>query len=436
MISREPGKWYVFACLMILSLSLLASIESSAERAVTNNDILNPIDFEVFYLGGKVALQRGAIPLYTPPADRSQGYTLLYKFADPATPWAKLARANGFSEMLQFTNPPFSAVIMAPLAMLPWQWGYLIWQCVIIILTVTSIFLTLKLLPSGAKLETFAWMFGAVCFFFPFKSTLVFGQVNTSILFVWALGVYLLHRERPMASGLCFALGTVLKIAPVVAVPLLALRRQWRWLGAYMAGVIGFTGISIWQLGWRTNLTWLTAIYPGIASGVGSVSNRSLAGLVDVLCGPRYYATLYADTEWPIPHGLALFEKGCSLAIGLGFIYWCWRKRRDAKGLTDELILLPLIYLLTAPFTWAHHYVLAILPLTYLWAKVREVTRPELVALSLGTLALGTELPMYSAAFLPVGKPVSYYRGNCSLACGHLRDHLGGDALISAFPGI
>ena len=133
---------------------------------------------------------------------------------------------------------------------------------------------------------------------------------------------------------------------------------------------------------------------------------------------------------------LGLFEKACSLAIGLGFIFWCWRKRRDAKGLMDELILLPLIYLLTAPFTWAHHYVLAILPLTYLWAKVREVTRPELVALSLGTLALGTELPMYSAAFLPVGKPVSYYRGNCSLACGHLRDHLGGDALISAFPGV
>jgi alpha-1,2-mannosyltransferase len=307
--------------------------------------------------------------------------------------------------MLQFTNPPFSAVIMAPLALLPWRWGYLIWQCVIIILTATSIFLTLKLLPAGARLETFAWMFGAVCFFFPFKSTLVFGQVNASILFFWALGVYLLHRERPIASGLCFALGTVLKIAPVVAVPLLALRRQWRWLGAYMVGVIGFTGISIWQLGWQTNLTWLTAVYPGIANGVGSVSNRSLAGLVDVLCGPRYYATLYADTEWPIPHGLALFEKGCSLAIGLGFIYWCWRKRRDAKGLTDELILLPLIYLLTAPFTWAHHYVLAILPLTYLWAKVREVTRPELVALSLGTLALGTELPMYSAAFSPWASP-------------------------------
>jgi hypothetical protein len=206
-----------------------------------------------------------------------------------------------------------------------------------------------------------------------------------------------------MASGLCFALGTVLKVSPVVAVPFLALRRQWRWLAAYVAGVLAFTGVSVWALGWRANLTWLTAIYPGISPGVGSFLNRSFAGLVDVICGPRYFATFYTETEWPVPPGLGLFQKACSMAIGLGFLFWCWRKRRDDKGLIDELILLPLIYLLAAPFTWAHHYVLAILPLTYLWAKAREATSAELVVLSLSTLLLGTELPMYIAAYSPWG---------------------------------
>jgi hypothetical protein len=204
---------------------------------------------------------------------------------------------------------------------------------------------------------------------------------------------------------LCFALGTVLKIAPVVAVPLLALRRQWRWLAAYVVGVVACTGISIWGLGWQTNLTWLTAIYPSISSGGGSFLNRSFAGLVDALCGPRYFANFYTETEWPVPPGLSLFEKGCSLAIGLGFLYWCWRKRKDAKGLTDELILLPLVYLLAAPFSWTHHYVLAILPLTYLWAKAREAAPSELVMLSLSTLLIGTELPMYLAAYSPWTNP-------------------------------
>jgi hypothetical protein len=102
---------------------------------------------------------------------------------------------------------------------------------------------------------------------------------------------------------------------------------------------------------------------------------------------------------------LSLFEKACSLAIGLGFLFWCWRKRKDAKGLVDELILLPLVYVLAAPFSWPHHFVLAVLPLTYLWVKAREATTAELVALYLGTLALGNELPIYIAAYSPWAGP-------------------------------
>jgi alpha-1,2-mannosyltransferase len=404
-IPREPGKWYVFACLTILGLALTANIENSAVRALATEGALSPYDFQVFYLGGKVALQGGATRLYNPPADRSQGYTLLYRHADPATPWAQMARANGFPQIMEFINPPFSAVAMAPLAMIPWEWAYLIWQIIIIVLTASAVFLAVQLVPSGRKLETFVLVFAAACFFFPFRHSLVCGQINVLILFVWALGVYLLKRQWPMASGLCFALGTVLKIQPVVAVPLLALRRQWRWLGAYVAGVVAFTGISIRGLGWQTNVTWLTAIYPNISSGVGSLYNRSFAGLVNALCGPPYFATLFSETEAPVPPGLGLFEKACSAAMVLGFIFWCWRKRRDAKGLMDELILLPLVYLLAAPFSWTYHFILAILPLAYLWAKSREATSRELVALYLGTMALGTDLPMYIAAYSPWANP-------------------------------
>ena len=138
---------------------------------------------------------------------------------------------------------------------------------------------------------------------------------------------------------------------------------------------------------------------------MGNIVNRSFAGLVDALCGPKYFASLTNAIQWPVPQGLALFEKACSLAIGLGFIFWCWQKRKDAKGLIDELILLPMVYLLAAPFSWPHHFLLAVLPLTYLWAKARAATSAELVVLCVGTLALGTELPMYLAAFSPVASP-------------------------------
>jgi hypothetical protein len=71
----------------------------------------------------------------------------------------------------------------------------------------------------------------------------------------------------------------------------------------------------------------------------------------------------------------------------------------------DELILLPLVYLLAAPFSWTYHYILAILPLTYLWVKAREATTGELWALYLGTMAVGTDLPMYIGAYSPWATP-------------------------------
>jgi hypothetical protein len=254
-------------------------------------------------------------------------------------------------------------------------------------------------------MATFAFVFVAVCFFFPFNGNLADGQVNVTILFLWALGVYLLDCRKRVASAFCFALGTVMKVSPAVAVPLLALRRQWRWLAVYAAGVGVLTGISIWDLGWQNHLIWLTRIYPSISSGLGNNLNRSLAGLINVLCGPRYFATLLTAIEWPVPLGLSLFEKACSLTLGLGFLFWCWRKRRDAKGLIDELILLPLVYLLAAPFSWPPHFVLAVLPLTYLWAKAGGATVWELVALCLSTLTLGSELPMYLSALSPWAGP-------------------------------
>jgi len=244
-----------------------------------------------------------------------------------------------------------------------------------------------------------------VCFFFPLRSNLTLGQVNVTILFLWTLGVYLLTRRLTGASAFCFALGTVLKVSPVVVVPLFALRRQWRWLAAYAMGVLALTGISIWVLGWQTHLTWFTKIFPSIASGLGNGDNRSLAGLIDVLFGPKYFATLYATTQWPVPPGLSLFEKGCSLALGLGFLFWCWRTRKDSGGMVSELVLLPLVYLLAAPFSWQPHFVLAVLPLAYLWTKAGEATSGELAALFLGTLTLGTDLPMYLAAYSPWAGP-------------------------------
>ena len=399
---KGPRLWYVCTFLTLLGLALMTNFENSAERAYMTEEDLVPIDFPVFYVGGKIALQKGAQPLYYPPADRSQGYRLLHSRVDDSTAWAQVARASGFSHTLVYTNPPFSTLVMAPLAEMPWRQAYLAWQLLIIAMTAAAIFLTLKLVPSESFLATFSITLAAVCCFYPFKENLIMGQVNALVLFLWVLGVYLLNRRQPIASALCFALGTVIKLAPAVAVPFLALRRQWRWLVAYAAWVIVLTGISVWRLGWQNNLTWLTAVCPAISCGVGNSDNRSLPGLIDALYAPG----CVVSAQCPVPQGLCLFYKVCGVAVILGFLFWCWKKSKEANGLIEELIVLPLVYLLVSPFSWGHHFLLAVFPLTYLWARSREATDVEMVTLSLSTLALGTALPGYMAAVSPWARPL------------------------------
>jgi alpha-1,2-mannosyltransferase len=399
---KGPRLWYVWVSLTLLGLTLMTNFEYSTDRAYMTEEDLVPIDFPVFYVAGRIALQNGTQPLYYPPADRSQGYRLLHSRVDDSTAWAQVARASGFSHTLPYTNPPFSALAMAPFAKMPWRQAYLAWQLLIITLTAAAIFLTLKLVPSVSLFATFSITLAAVCCFYPFKDNLIMGQVNALVLFLWALGVYLLNRRQPIASAWCFALGTVIKLAPVVAVPLLALRRQWRWLVAYAAWVIVLTGISVWRLGWQNNLTWLTAVYPAISCGVGNSDNRSLAGLIDALYAPG----CVVSSQCPVPEGLCLFHKAGGVAVGLGFLFWCWKKSKDANGLIKELIVLPLVYLLVSPFVWDHHFLLAVFPLTYLWARSREATDVEMVTLSLSTLALGTTLPAYVAAVSPWARPL------------------------------
>ena len=387
--------WYVCAFLTLLVLGLAATFQDSVHRAFVKEDSLTPADFPVYYVAGKMALAKLGQPLYYVPADRPWNWW--YLPVDGSTPWTEVAHSIGFSGTFPFITPPFSAVMMAPFARLPWRAAYLAWQLVIAIFMAAAIYLTLRMAWAGEWVAAFCVFLAAALCFDPFRRNLMLGQIDAPILFLWAAGVYLLHRHQRMASALCMALGTVIKVAPAFAVPLLVIRRQWRWLAGYAVCAMGFTGLSVWRVGWQNHMIWLKKVYPALSCGIGVLDNRSLPGLIDLFspgCLPAGFC--------PVPGGVCMFNKVAGLAVGLGFFYWCWRKSKDAQGLAHELTLLPLVFLLVSPWSEHHHYLLAILPLTYLWAKSREAgTHLEIAVLTLSTLIVGTVIPDYVATSIP-----------------------------------
>ena len=129
----------------------------------------------------------------------------------------------------------------------------------------------------------------------------------------------------------------------------------------------GLTIIPVGCLGWQNHLPWALQISPALACGIKTAGNRSLAGFVLALADPRNLSTYM-----PVSRTLCTVSKFSSGICYGAFLIWYWRWRKDAQGLTVDLTLLPLVALMVSPLSWPQYWVLAMLPLAYLWARARD----------------------------------------------------------------
>jgi hypothetical protein len=390
--------WNICAAVVVLGLALTSAVQDCVHRSNVNSPPGVPIDFPHYYMAGKLA--RTGPPenfLYYPPRDHvARSYTELR--IDATTPYGGASDRGGLPNgavTLPFDAPPFSAVVMGALASLGWKTAYFVWQLLGALMMMASVYLALRLFQG----EPPSVLLVAVCFavaflFLPFKRALTFGNIDVLLLLLWVVGVFLLSRGRAIPSALCLALGSAIKLSPVYAVPLFALRRQWRWLFAYGAWSVLLLAASVWGVGWRNHVLWAGQVAPALSGGIKSIGNRSLAGLVYALSDSGRLLT-----QLPTPQGWSLLMKAVS-AIGYStFLFWCWRKRRDSRCLVLEITLLPLIVLLISPISWSQYWVLAVLPLVFLWVHSRRqsmaASRLDLIILTCGTLIVGATAPEY-----------------------------------------
>lgn len=401
--------WNVCAAVVVLGLALSSVVQESFRRSYLNTSPLDlPTDFPSEYIAGRLArLKSPDNLLYYPPAGHNaRGISELR--IDATTPYGNALCGRDCPDHFvsrPFIPPPFSAVILAPLTVLPWKTAYFVWQLLCVLMMAISLYFALHLLddaPPSSIVMTIA--LAVVFLFLPFKRALTLGNIDVVLILLWVLGVSFLRRGRAIPSAFCFALGTVIKVSPVYAVPLLILRRQWRWLASYGVASVVLLALSVWKVGWTNHVVWAGQVGPALACGIKSFWNRSLPGFILGLGGPQ--RLLY---DLPAPPGLCLFNKAVSVVCYFAFLIWCWRKRRDSKGLMFEIVLLPLVVLLVSPLSWTQYYVLAVLPLSYLWSRSREqtvaVSKVDLILLAGSTLTFGSALPDYVARALgPYGE--------------------------------
>jgi alpha-1,2-mannosyltransferase len=229
-----------------------------------------------------------------------------------------------------FTYPPFGALVMSPVAVLPWPVATVVFDA----LTVAATLVVLRLVASRDAL-VLAGLLVLAFVFDPWRTTFNYGQINVILLALVTVDLLLLvDRRRP--AGALIGIAAAVKLVPLIFIGYLVLTRRFR-AALLAASAFGLATLLMLAVAPGASKTfWTSAIFQGNRIGDPAfVSNQSLYGLVS-------------------RHGLGPVVWVVLVLLAVAGWAWAVLRYRDALfGLAVTGVLAGLV----SPITWVHHLV-------------------------------------------------------------------------------
>jgi hypothetical protein len=319
-------------------------------------------DFPHYYIAAKFAGMGKQHPLYYIPSSSKEAG--LGKIA-PDTEWNNLARNLGLRDTLHFSSTPELAILLVPLGKLPFSKAYLVWSVFSELCMFSAICISLMLYRAFTPLALVLCTI-SIFAFSPVSLTFEKGQFGTILLLLWVSGAYFANKGKTVASALMFALATIVKITPVLAIGIFVFRRRWKWLGAYVGWMLLLVTLGIAWSGMQNHRLFLLTLR-SLSTGVPGPYNYSLNGIIqNVFYGNILnYKQIPNETPLQLQYATKFISAFCYLAI----LFLLWKRSRD---IVFDLTVASLMVLLVPPFTLRHYYVLETLPLIYVWLSLKD----------------------------------------------------------------
>ncbi|MFJ6197173.1 glycosyltransferase 87 family protein [Micromonospora sp. NPDC092111] len=244
-----------------------------------------------------------------------------------------------------FTYPPFAALVMLPMAYLPWPVAITVSVAASVLVSAVLIWWLLDPVARRAGWTRWFVLAVALCLaaaFEPMRETVNFGQVNMLLLFLVALDLLRLLPAGNRWAGVGIGLATAIKLTPGVFIVYLLITRRFRAAVTAVAAAVAATLLAAALFPDATREFWTSALWNTDRVGeLAFVSNQSLRGMV---------ARLHPEH----PSSLAWL-----VLVLATLVVWAWRARAAAR-LGDEatgLALTGALMCLVSPVTWVHHLV-------------------------------------------------------------------------------
>ena len=275
------------------------------------------VDLKVYRLGGQALLD--GIPLYH----------------------AKLG-----DTIMQFTYPPFAAVLMVPFAAMPFGVSVGVWTLgtVVALVAVWRLSLTDRLRGRRPHQAALLALVVGSTLMEPVRETLGYGQINVILC---AVVLYDLVRteDRPM-RGIWLGIAAGLKLTPLVFFGVLLVNRQWRALAHACLGFAGTVVLGFLFTPSAAKEYWTETVRDTQRiGGLTYTGNQSINGLL-------------ARLDQNSAGGGTLWMALVVVVIGVGLLATrlLWQRGQRVAAVSS----CALIGLFCSPVSWSHHWVWAI----------------------------------------------------------------------------
>ncbi|WP_410642622.1 glycosyltransferase 87 family protein [Amycolatopsis sp. lyj-346] len=278
---------------------------------------------------------------------------------------------TGDGQFLLFTYPPFAAILLAPLAVLPY-WAACL-ALTLLTLGVLAVVLVTVLRALGARCDwrRVAALLLAAEVLEPVLRTLYAGQIDLLLLVLVVLDVLVDTPRWP--RGLLIGLAAAVKLTPAVFLLYFLLRRDGRAAVTAVVTFLAATALGFLVAGADSVRYWTGALWDtGRVGEPTYAGNQSLLGLL-----ARAGVPAEARTAWWLP----------LVAVVVLLTAWGVRRALAAGEPAVALGLNAIGGLLVSPISWTHHWVWAVVVLLG-WAELARRTRRRGFAVLAGTGAV------------------------------------------------
>jgi hypothetical protein len=207
-------------------------------------------------------------------------------------------------------------------------------------------------------------------------------QINAQVLFLVLLAFTLFRGRRAAAGGLSLAIAASTKAVPILLLPYLLYKRAWRALGWTAAFLVVLNvvlpaavfGPARALRDWRT---WRAVAAGETADPTPHFMNQSFPAALKRLftaAGSARDPIHYAVADWSSRAVQGTFVAAALVAA----LILAWRFRRLPRDWADPRTAAELAILLGAmvvvdPLAWKAHYVVLIVPTTFVWWALRRL---------------------------------------------------------------